>query len=284
MNRIKIFLIAFIIILFSIGSNPVNPFSVVKSEKEVKARVTFIGNSGFVVETGGKKISIDAMFKGFPGRYTLPDKAVKKIRTSSPPFDNIDVILATHLHADHLKTGYVSDYLVKNKSSRFISTYEVVDTMKKNLPEFILYKERVKGLKLEWGDTEEININNINIRGLGMPHGSNPVTQAAFLVRINKKRFLHLGDVAGDKVEWVFRTASMKKEKIDIAFIPYWFLTKEKYVKLIEKYIHSKYIVTIHLGLTDRGENKEEIIKKINTNFPDAIIFDKELQSKVFLL
>ena len=79
-------------------------------------------------------------------------KVIKKMKRPADPFDHIDLIISTHLHADHLKVGFVSDYLVKNKRTGFISTAETAKIMEKNLPEFILYSKRVQGLNPGWGE------------------------------------------------------------------------------------------------------------------------------------
>ena len=252
----------------------------VTSKKPIK--ITFIGNSGFIIETGGKKIAIDAFFNGFPGRYTLPKNVIHKMKKSVGPFNNIDLILSTHLHADHLKVGYVSDYLVKNKETEFFATDEAINIMEKNHSEFNLYSNRAHGLNPGWGEIKNISFNGIEITAVGIPHGRNPVQHNCIIFRAGKKNFVHLGDMSGDKVQSVFKKADIKDMKFDIAFIPFWYLTNQKNAEIIKRNINSEQIIAMHLSLTDSNRDIPVFIKKILAFFPKAIIFQKELDFKNF--
>ncbi len=286
LSSILIIIVSFLIILsptlFSISpvSTPYNH----SKWKKLSVKVTFIGNSGFIVEAGEKKIAVDAMFKGFPGRYTLPADVINKMKNLKPPFNNIDLILATHLHADHLKTEYVSYYLVKNKKAEFITTAETIKIMENSLPEFFQYSNRVLGVNPGLGDQNKLENNGIKITAFGMPHGSNPVQHNCLIFETSGKKIIHLGDMSGEKVKNIFKSVGIENKNIDIAFVPYWYLTTSANADLIKKFIKAKIIIAVHLSLKGRNEKISNIENNIRSHFPSVIIFWKELQSKVFLL
>src|SRR5512147_2776523 len=55
--------------------------------------ITYVANSGFLIWAGEKKVLVDALFDndhGHPGAPTL-------VRDGKAPFDDIDLVLATHI-------------------------------------------------------------------------------------------------------------------------------------------------------------------------------------------
>ncbi|MBE0675226.1 MAG: MBL fold metallo-hydrolase, partial [Bacteroidales bacterium] len=61
-----------------------------------RAEVTYIGNAGFMINIGDKKILVDALFKGFAGDYEIPQEVQDKLTLAQAPFDDVDLILVTH--------------------------------------------------------------------------------------------------------------------------------------------------------------------------------------------
>jgi hypothetical protein len=55
--------------------------------------VTYIGNEGFLLQGNGKKVLIDALYRGgFSGYLVIPIERRIKMETSQPPFNDIDRI------------------------------------------------------------------------------------------------------------------------------------------------------------------------------------------------
>ena len=74
-------------------------------------RVTFVGNSGFLITVGDQEVLIDALFEGLP------------------PFDDVDLILATHDHPDHFSATLVEQYLQNNPQAIFMSTKQAASQL-----------------------------------------------------------------------------------------------------------------------------------------------------------
>jgi len=51
--------------------------------------VTYVGNAGFLINSDGTKILIDALFKGFQGGYNLSQNVVDKLTHAEAPFDDV---------------------------------------------------------------------------------------------------------------------------------------------------------------------------------------------------
>jgi len=62
--------------------------------------------------------------------------------------------------------------------------------------------------------------------------------------------------------------------KIDVAFVPYWYFTMEKYKPALRKRIEASQVVPMHLILVDGGaQERKRILESIPGEFPDAILF-----------
>ena len=67
-----------------------------------------------MIKTGDKKILIDALFTGFEGSYQLPQEVQEKLRLAQAPFDDVDLIIVTHAHGDHIDPDMVRQHLKNN--------------------------------------------------------------------------------------------------------------------------------------------------------------------------
>jgi metal-dependent hydrolase (beta-lactamase superfamily II) len=83
--------------------------------QQKKIDVTYIANAGFLIESSGKQIIIDALFKQGWDNYLIPeDSIVTNIITQQPPFNNSNLMLITHDHADHFNASMVVACLINN--------------------------------------------------------------------------------------------------------------------------------------------------------------------------
>ena len=242
-------------------------------------KITFIGNKAFFLKTGVKKIAIDALFFGFSGRYVLPENIRDKIKRNLSPFNKIDILLATHEHADHVRSDFVVDYMKSNKNTRFISTKQLIDKMELNTKGFPGIKDSVPSIYLRRGDKKDLYVKNINIKAITLRHGKNPIKHLCFLINMGGTTFFHMGDAAGPYLLYELNLYKIKKEKIDVAFVPYWLLTGEESSKIIKDNINAKHIIAMHLSLRGNTDDLVSLKKKILLNFPEAVIFHKELIS-----
>jgi L-ascorbate metabolism protein UlaG (beta-lactamase superfamily) len=70
--------------------------------------VTYIANCGFLIEIDSNKILVDGLFKRGHNRYPTPDSTVQKLLVSNQdPFNDIDLILVSHVHEDHFEKEMV---------------------------------------------------------------------------------------------------------------------------------------------------------------------------------
>ncbi len=240
-------------------------------------RVMYVGNSGFLINVGKKKILIDALFRGFQGGYMLPQDIQKKIESATPPFDEVDLILATHAHADHFDVDMVRQHLQKNPATIFASTMQAASLLKD-------FSNRVITFKPIKGKSVYKDINGIQVEAICLSHGTPPpgeteILNYGYLININGVKLFHTGDVDDSQVSFdEFRAYKLPEKKIDIAFIQHYILTADASKrKFVLDGIAGKYIFPIHYHYTEPPIDTELILR----NYPDAILFKKELASWV---
>ena len=69
-------------------------------QKEIE--ITYISNSGFLIETAGKQVIIDVLFRNGFGQYLVPTSTiVENIINQDAPFNKANLMLVTHNHGDH---------------------------------------------------------------------------------------------------------------------------------------------------------------------------------------
>lgn len=233
--------------------------------------VTYVGNSGFLIKIGDKKILIDALFKGFAGDYNLPEHIQEKLTLAQAPFDNVDLIIVTHAHGDHINTDMVRKHLKNNPKAIFASTQQVVDIMKDSSDRCIAFNPtKEKPDKKEIGD--------FSIETFLLPHGPDSrIINIGFLVSVNGITLFNTGDVDFDQFTFEeFRSLQLPEQKIDLSFIQHFYLTSDSTSRqFVTKGIGGKYIIPIHYHFSTPSFD-EAIVK---ANYPDAILFDKELES-----
>ncbi len=235
-------------------------------------RVTFVGNAGFLVTIGGKKVLIDAIFAGFPGDYQLPKDVRESLVNARPPFDNVDLILITHYHDDHFNAPMVRQYLKNNPKARLISTAQVTD----QLPGL---GSRVITAAATKGNPAQTNIDGIQVKALYLPHVSPPPAgqiediNFGYIVTVNDLCLFHTGDCVPKLIDMTVPPSPGKR--IDLAFIGHFYFKEDPFCRrLIQEWINGKYVFPVHYaysGTVDRN--------RIKSICPEAILFEKEMQS-----
>ncbi len=96
----------------------INPESLI-SPKDTLTRITWLGHSSFLIETGGKKVLIDPIFSQYAAPHPMLGRARfhREMPITIPELSDIDVIIISHDHYDHL--DYPSIDQLKDKVNHF---------------------------------------------------------------------------------------------------------------------------------------------------------------------
>jgi L-ascorbate metabolism protein UlaG (beta-lactamase superfamily) len=235
-----------------------------------RVQVTFVGNSGFLIAAGDRKVLIDAFFEGFPPGYILPANVRDLLVNAQPPFDHVDLILATHAHGDHFSAAMVRQYLQTCPNAVFVSTTQAAS----QLPGF---GDRVIAADPVEASPVRLEANGIRVEAIYMSHGYPPndpkeIFNNAYIVTLNGTTFFHTGDIADLRDVEQYRLAD---KHLDMAFIQHFHLLEGGVGDLLKHSIRATWLFPIHYQFTEPVFDAGLVL----SNYPQAVLFNNELES-----
>lgn len=270
------FMLLFVFISAGCGSisksNPTSTNS--PTAFSISTKITYVGNSGFMITVGDKKVLIDALYEAFEHGYQIPPAVMESLMNATPPFDNIDLILATHKHADHFSVITVRRYLEKFPEVKFASTAQITNML-------VEFGDRVITLDAKVGEPVEVNIDGIEVEAIYLSHGvplngSSETINNAYVAKIDGVTFFQTGDVDPNQFTMEnLQGYQLADKSIDVAFIQHYLLSDSTYSDVVNDLINSSTLIPIHYeynnGIMDCAKIKEY--------YPDAVYFAKEMQT-----
>jgi L-ascorbate metabolism protein UlaG (beta-lactamase superfamily) len=245
------------------------------SQPAPEVRVTYVGNAGFLIAIGDKKILVDALFYGYPYNYKLPREVQAKMTQGLPPFDGVDLVLATHTHADHFDDSLVRLFLKNNPAAVFASTPQATALLAD-------FGDRVITFAATRSKPESKEILGIQVQAIYLSHGATPagkteILNFGYVVRVAGVTVFHSGDVDTSQVGFTeFQALGLAAKKIDLGFIPHFILTADPAEqKIVKQGIAARYMIPMHYHYSVPPMNPEAITR----HYPAAILFTAELQS-----
>ena len=253
--------------------------------------VTYIANEGFLlaipppeipgnVAINENKVIIDGLFReGVEGYAVLTPKQRDEVETARPPFDAAKLVLVSHYHADHFDAAAVARYLVHNFRAVLVSSRQVDDAVAGQLNDDVILRNRVRRVSPEGDRPVSVTVEGITLQVYRVSHGSGrhvQVQNLSHLITLGGWKILHIGDSDADEAE--LKSFAWAKEKIDVAFIPFWYLTDKKGSELIRRYVRARIVVAMHIP----PDELEQRTAEIRAFFPDAVIFSRSLETQTF--
>lgn len=251
--------------------------------------ITYLANEGFLIDSSGKRILVDALFRdGIKPYLTMPTDLRNKLEKAQQPFAAIDLVLASHFHADHFDAPAVGEHLTHNPNALFVSTNQAIEKLKTEYGNFASIKDRARGIYPKEGERVKLTHRGIKVEVLNIHHGRNrPIENLGLIWEMSGKKFLHIGDSMANAAD--FKGYEVLTDKIDFAFLPYWYFLDEDYKKAVRESIKPRFVVLMHIP--DPGSNDEYMNKlggwqkwfaEVKREFPNAVIFDRQMEKKSF--
>lgn len=240
-----------------------------------EVEITYIGNAGFLFVYNDRKIIIDALYSSATVPTGVSLAVFGKIQKGLPPFDGVDLALATHSHNDHYDSYSVGTFLKNNPDVIFISSNEVRYYLEMEYSGFNSIQDRVVAVTLEKGETCELTENGIKLKILGMRHGGYySGKNYGYLFEMGDVKILHMGDSLLTQSE--IEVFQLPQEEIDVVFVNWWYLINSEYANTVREGIKAKQIVVMHNDIKtfeDRIVDIDWILERVGAEFPDALVF-----------
>ncbi len=240
--------------------------------------ITYIANEGVLISSGDKQVLIDGLHREYERGYAfLPPAQREKIETAKVPFDQIDLILVSHMHLDHFHAESVGLHLQHNPNARLVSSQQVVGAVEKHFIGFEAIKSRVTAVTPAM--KENMSVAGVDFEILRLSHGTGrhaQIQNLGHVIRLGGKKLLHVGDA--DTAIENFDKFNLDEEGIDIAFIPIWFLLYPQGQTIVREHIKPKQIIAVHISPSEGASASGQI----QQGFPGAIAFTTLLEKRQF--
>lgn len=232
----------------------------------VSFELTYLGCEGVLVRSGAGTVLIDGLFGDEAAPFGMPPAPVlEKLRDARPPFNHIDLVLATHHHADHFDAESVARHLRANPHARFVSTPQAV--VQAGEATHGACAERLHALDPGDGETVRFDLGAVTVEAFGLSHGRvhyADVQHLGFVVSMGGRSLMHLGDGIID--EKALRAAGVLDRVIDVGVVPFWFLTYPFGKRLVANGFRPRALFAVHV----RAHEREKIAAEI-TSWIDAV-------------
>ena len=242
--------------------------------------ITYIANEGVLISADGKQVLIDGLHREYQPDYAfLPPADREKIETAKAPFDKIDLILVSHRHLDHFHPESVGLHLQNNPKAILVSSQQVVDEVEKNFKNYQAIKARVTGATPPWKEKVAMRVAGVDFEILNLRHGTGrhaSIQNLGHIVKLGGKKLMHIGDA--DTAVENFEKFNLDDEAIDIAFLPFWFLTGSEGQTVVREHIKPRQIIAIHISPSEA----ERTSAQIKQAFPGAVAFTTMFEKRSY--
>lgn len=232
-------------------------------------KALYVGNEGVLLSHGGKSVLFDGLHREYGPEYLFPPaELLSAMETAKPPFDQVRVVLVSHIHLDHFHPQSVGLHLKNNPRARLISSAQTMAEIGKNYADQASIGPQTIEVTPEWKQRREVVVDGIKVSVLGMKHGSDRfwwVKNLGHIVELGGKKFFQFGDA--DMTDENFASFDLPKEKLDVAFVPYWYLLSDRGRKLVREKIGAKTVVAVHIPPATAQQEAE----KLRGLFPGVI-------------
>lgn len=249
-------------------------------DRDLPLKVTYIANEGFLVASGEQKVLIDALQRGGIDRYASPPPTtLDELEGARGSFAGVNLILVSHPHRDHFHPASVARHLENNPAAQLISSLQVVEAVRHELASTGAVAARMNGTYPEGSGRSIHTVAETRLEVFRLRHENRRnygVQNLGLIFVVGGKKILHIGDA--EMTAQNFAPHRLPEEDLDLAFLPYWYLTSEKGREIVRTYIRPKQVVAMHIEPADLNEITEEI----RAEFPTAIVFSQPLETKTF--
>jgi L-ascorbate metabolism protein UlaG (beta-lactamase superfamily) len=168
------------------------------SHSQDSISITYIANSGFLVDIIDNKIVFDGFFKDGYGKYEFPDSnLISQMENSLPPFDNIDIIFVSHYHGDHFNSSLLIDYLTNNLNTRLFCPEQVNHILQKDTLRYKLIKDRIIRMTPDTNSYETTSYKDVAVTACRLWHGkkeNNDTENIGYILKYKDRCIFHSGD------------------------------------------------------------------------------------------
>lgn len=227
---------------------------------QVKLELVYLANEGFLLRSGEHTLVIDAFVtEPYGGYAAVPDELFAKLVARAAPFVDLDLVLASHVHADHFQPAAAAEFLAAHPELPFVTSPQVLEALAKESSEAV-----TPGCRALLPRPDEVvaeSAGGIRVELLRLPHtgGSRTagVENLGHLVELGGLRLLHVGDADVEREE--LADYDLAAREIDVALVPYWWLGDAADLARVRARVGAQHLVAVHVPPAEVAREKARL-------------------------
>jgi len=260
------------------------------ADRNTALTVTYLGNCSFLYQCNDEKVLIDPFGTEYENFfYLLSDETQKTIIEGTSPFNNIDILLITHVHGDHFNPFLAERFLLKNPDTKMVCPPQVFNQMKDSCLNIRQIVAQIITPELAISESKTETIKGIPLTTIRMQHGTDRSLEGVdtasyteyektenygFLIQLGNKNIFHQGD-ASLKINT--KALPEINGKINVAHLSYFDWDSTSF-NILKNRLQAEKVIFMH-GTQPGKELETEQFKKIA---PEIFFFRKELECNYF--
>jgi len=251
-----------------------------KQVPEKSLRVHYVANEGFLLESNGEKVLIDALFNTGLDRYASPDSVLlTDMISGKPPFDKINYLLFTHNHPDHFNDSLTYAFMNNNAKTIMVCPEQVYEQLQNKHVLDPEINQRIHVFTPDSGQVKKHNFDRVEITICRTRHSDTySIENNAYIIDFGSVKVFHSGDSWKESLdEW--QNFDIKSENIDLALVN-GFYAGDGY-KLLNEKMAPNQIILIHMK-NEHLDMFTNIMAKDTAVFHNSTLFKAPMESKTF--
>ena len=235
--------------------------------------LTYLANEGVMLRQGATVVVIDGVHRFYGEPYdVLPEAEQERLESGQGDYAEIDMLLATHRHGDHVHPEAVLRHLRANSSATFVAAEQVTRELAA-LPGAEDVTARVRGVGWRVGASETLELGGVRVELLGLRHAGErhaSVASLGVVVTLGEVRVAHFGDAEGSAEN--LAPFGLAKRRLTGAVVPAWWVLDGDSREVIREQIAPETLFLAHVDATD-----PEAPARLAEAWPGAIVLHEKL-------
>ncbi|KAF5048927.1 Beta-lactamase superfamily domain protein [anaerobic digester metagenome] len=233
-------------------------------------KIAQVVNAGLLIEGTHKKILIDGIHNVKTHEWSTVDNGLMDyIIYGKDKFQDINYLLFTHQHSDHFNLEKTCEYIRNNKTEHLITT-RLNDAQ-------LIMTDLLMELDKDFYEPGDIDFNNVKIKYIRTKHLAHEkvgIDHYVYIVEIDNKKILYLGDADFCKTEL---TQILKDIHVDVMIAPFIIVNSTIGRRFVTN-VSPELLIINHLpNSEDDKDNYRSIIEmnvtKYKDEMPKTVIF-----------
>ncbi|WP_262696353.1 MBL fold metallo-hydrolase [Kordiimonas aquimaris] len=183
--------------------------------------ICHVANAGFLVKGEKTSVLIDGLMieDQYEGRFALPSQETQEqMMKRTNLYDNLSVVVATHLHGDHFDPKATVAHLRTNPTVNYVLPADTLSSLEANG----LTQEEQSRITFAPDNTQSsYNFDGVTVEVYDIDHGPNMPQNNGYRISVDGKSVFHTGDINTTRDQ--LSGSGVNALAVDALLIPFWF-------------------------------------------------------------